>query len=169
MHSVLYAIHVWGVKIKRETWGITWEWETEINRGNKTWYSLKHFLLFCGNSTQICGNPLLEFMLWKQGRGGRRGITAFSLSLRDHNDDKESITVLHWWYVHSWGDSQSAGCPGLPLHFPTSRDNFGGCSLSAIGEEQYRLQQHEEEDFWQRKSIQDDSNNISILSLVSQY
>lgn len=128
--------------------------KNEINWGNKT---LKHFLLFCGNSTQICGNPLLEFMLWKQGWGGRQGITAFSLSLQDHNDDKESITVLQWWYAHSWGDSQSAGCPGSLYTLPHFSDNFRGCSLSAIGEDQYRLQQHREGDFWQRKSIRDDS------------
>lgn len=107
----------------------------EIKRGNRTWFSLKNFPLSSVETRpKKCGNPPLEFMLWKQG--GRRGITAFSLSLRDHNDDKESITVLYRRYVHSWGDSQSAGCQGLPLHsLPLLGKSWGGAALCQLLEE----------------------------------
>lgn len=149
--DALYAMHFCGVggggklNLGEHTW--MRNRKNEIKRGTRTCYSLKHFLLFLGNSTQKCGNPLLEVMLWKQGRGGRRGITAFSLSLRDHNDDKESITVLHWRYVHSWGDSQSAGCPGLPLHSPPLLGTIWGVALCQL------LEKNSIDGFWQRSCI----------------
>lgn len=130
MHHMQCISVEWGKK--RETWGSTREWDKERKQNmvlTQTLPSLR------GNLTQKCGNPLLEFMLWKQGRGGRRGITAFSLSLRDHNDDKESITVLHWRYVHSWGDSQSAGCSGLPLHSLPLLGTIWGVALCQLLED----------------------------------
>lgn len=70
-------------------------------------------LSFSGNSTQICGNPQLEFMLWKQAMRRNRGdygslfrcgiIMMIKSQLQSYSKQ---------WYAHSWGDSQSAGFPG---------------------------------------------------------
>lgn len=71
------------------------EKEGRINRRSKTCY--KHKILSFSSVETL--PKYVEILCWNlcfenKRRGGRGGITALSISLWDHNDDKESITVL---------------------------------------------------------------------------